>query len=89
VSGIPAVCILDTNSVVQTVSYALDTSSNMAAVYAHSLNLSVTYSVTRSSRSVVSRPGKKAKSSSGMLHDSAVFVYRVFLPLLCPWCLIS
>jgi hypothetical protein len=41
--------------VVQTVSYDLDTSRNMAAVYSRSLNLSITYSVNRSRCSVVSR----------------------------------
>jgi hypothetical protein len=62
--------------VVQSVSYILHTSRNMAAVYARSLNLSGTYSVKRSSCSVVSRPGKKENCSSGMSLDR--FVYGVF-----------
>jgi hypothetical protein len=43
----------------------LDTSKN-----ARSLSFSVTYSVKRSSCSVISRPSKKGNCSSGMAHDS-------------------
>jgi hypothetical protein len=50
----------------ETTSDALDTPRNMTAVYARLLNLPVIYSVKLSSHNVVTRPGKKAKSSSGM-----------------------
>jgi hypothetical protein len=65
-SGIPAACRLHMSPVVHAVSYALDTSRCMAAVYARSPNLPLTYSVKRSSCSVVSPLGKKPNCSSGM-----------------------
>jgi hypothetical protein len=59
---------LNSSAVVHTVSYVLDTSGNGAALYARPLNMSGTLSDAQSSRSVVSRPGRKASCSAGVWH---------------------
>jgi hypothetical protein len=65
----PAACCLYMSLVIQTLSYVLDTSGNMAAVYASLLKCSVTHSVEHSSCSVTYHPDKKAISQEfNILH---------------------
>jgi hypothetical protein len=82
--GVSAVCSLHVSPVVQTLSYVLDTSRNMAAEHTHSLNLSVTYSVKCSNCSVcLILVKRQIVHQEYGLRVLVRFVYGVFFSLLC------